>query len=338
MRRHVILFVVLLLFPVITLAQSTAVIPEGSARLTPFYLSAQQGEVGHKLASPAAMAVTRSGNILVFDDGNSRIVKLDGSGNFLMEFGQPGSGGAQVQPGGLSDALAVDQYENVFVVNPVSPQVQIFNAEGQFVRSFRVPFAVDSIAVNRAGEIFLSVNSARPVALIYVFSNTGTFLRTIGERIIKTPGSLPRALNQTVIAFDSHDNLFVAFRSWPLIRKYSSNGKLLAESSYKIPSSLMDESRLQNYSLDFFASHPNASYALPLLAHSVAVTQAGKCYILLNGHTVVEADRNAQVTKQSRFNAGAERRLFIRLAGGSTANSLYLLDIRSASIHKMSRI
>lgn len=332
------LFIACLLFPVLAQAQVTADIPESSARLSPFYVSARQGDVRHKFSSPSAMAVTRSGNIYVFDDGNSRIVKLDGSGKFLMEFGQPGSGAGQVQAGGLSDALAVDQYENVFVIDAVNPKVQIFNALGQFVRSFRVPFAVDSIAVNRAGEIFLSVNSARPVALIYVFSDTGKFLRTIGERIIKTPGSLPRMLNQTVIAFDAQDNLFVAFRSWPLIRKYSSSGKLLGEGSYKVPSSLLSEAQAKNYSLDFFAKHPNTSYSLPLLAHSISVTQAGKCYVLLNGHAVVEASGNGQVVKQSRFNTGPERRLFIRLAGGAKSNSLYLLDIRSGGIHKISRI
>lgn len=324
----------LLLVPAATLAQAA---PKGTARLSPFYLSARQPDVRHRLSSPGAFAVTRTGQVYVFDDGNSRIVKLDAAGRFLMEFGLPGSGAGQVTPGGLSDALAVDQYDNLFVIDPVNPRVQIFNPQGQFVRSFRVPFAVDGIAVNSAGEIFLSVNSARPVALVYVFSNTGAFLRTVGERIIKTPGSLPRALNQTVLAFDAQDDLYVAFRSWPLIRKYSSAGKLLAESTYQIPPGLLGEAEARNYSLDFFATHPNASYALPLLAHSISVTQAGGCFILLNGHTLFKLNRGGQVVRESHFGADADRRLFIRVAGGS-ASSLYLLDIRTGSIAKVSAI
>ena len=324
----------LLLIAAAAPAQAT---PKGTAQLAPFYLSAQQGDVRHRLSSPAAFAVTRTGQVYVFDDGNSRIVKLDASGRFLMEFGLPGSGPGQVTPGGLSDALAVDQYDNLFVIDPVNPKVQIFNPQGQFVRSFRVPFAVDSIAVNSAGEIFLSVNSARPVALVYVFSNTGAFLRTVGERVIRTPGPLPRGLSQTVLAFDSRDNLFVAFRSWPLIRKYSSSGKLLAESRYEIPPGLLGEAEAKNYSLDFFAAHPNTSYTLPLLAHSISVTQTGGCYVLLNGHTLVQLNAGGQVVRQRHFDGDADRRLFIRVAGGS-ASSLYLLDIRTGSIHTVSRI
>src|SRR5215510_7738006 len=87
--------------------QVVSVIPEAQIRLTPFYLSSQKQETRMKLSAPAALTVARSGNVFVFDDGNSRIVKLDPRGNFIAEFGQPGSGPGTIRRGGLNDSIAV---------------------------------------------------------------------------------------------------------------------------------------------------------------------------------------------------------------------------------------
>lgn len=57
------------------------------------------------------MAVPGSANIYVFDDGNSRIVKLDPLGKLIAEFGQPGSGAGAIVSAGLNDSVAVDHDE-----------------------------------------------------------------------------------------------------------------------------------------------------------------------------------------------------------------------------------
>jgi len=85
--------------------QVIAAIPDAPLKLEPLYLSSQQ-ETTSKLSAPATMAVARSGNIYVFDDGNSRIVKVDSHGKFSGEFGQSGSG---LERAGLNDSIAVDE-------------------------------------------------------------------------------------------------------------------------------------------------------------------------------------------------------------------------------------
>lgn len=316
--------------------QTISAIPEKQIRLRPTYLSSQQQEAGLRLAAPAAIAVGRSGNIYVFDDGNSRIVKLDARGRFIAEFGQPGSGPAAVRPGGLNDSIAVDEDENVYVSDPATPRIIIFSSNGTFQRSFRLPFPVTSIAVNRKREIFLTPNTARSTELIFVFSETGKFLRRFGDRLIKSSGSLAGNLNVAVAACDANDNLFVAFRSWALIRKYSSDGKLISENQFTIPAELISEAQRKYYSLDFFAKYPDSAFTPPIITHSISINPRGTGYLLLNAHSIVAFAASGKVTKQFHFRAPRDREnVFIRIATSvNTKAPAYMLDTRSGEIYE----
>jgi hypothetical protein len=319
--------------------QAISVIPEAQIRLSPVYLSSQQVS-RLKLAAPAAIAVGRSGNIYVFDDGNSRIVKLDARGKFIAGFGQSGSGPGAVRPGGLNDSIAVDQDENVYVSDPGTPKILIFSSNGTFQRSFRLPFPSTSISINRKREIFLTPDSTRATDLIYVFSETGKFLRRFGERLVKSPGSLARNMNIAVATCDANDNLFVAFRSWPLIRKYSPDGKLISENQFTIPSELISEPQRKNYSLEFFANNPDSAFVPPLITHSIAVNGRGTGYLLLNAHSIVVFGPSGKVTKQFHFRAPRDREnVFIRFATGLQVKApAYILDIRSGEIYEASQL
>lgn len=331
---------VMLIWSVAFTVQTISFIPEARVSLTPFYLSSQQHDAKSKLAGPAAIAIGPSGNVYAFDDGNSRIVKLDSRGKFLAEFGQTGSGPGAVRPGGLNDSIAVDQDENVYISEPGTPRVLIFDSEGRFQRSFRLPFPSTSITVNRKREIFLTPDTSRPTELIYVFSDTGTFLRRFGERLIQSPGNLARNMNIAVAACDANDNLFVAFRSWPLIRKYSPDGKLIGENQFTIPSELIPESQRKNYSLDFFAKYPDSAFMPPLITHSISINGRGTGYLLLNAHSIVVFVPSGKVSKQFHFRAPRDREnVFIRLATSLGAKAqTYFLDTKSGEIYETSKL
>lgn len=318
--------------------QTISAIPEATLRLTPVYLSSQQQDAKLKLAAPAALAVGRSGSVYVFDDGNSRIVKLDSRGKFISEFGNAGP--EAVRPGGLNDSMAVDQDENVYVSDPGTPRILIFNSEGRFQRSFRLPFPSTSIAVNRKREIFLTPDTSRPTELVYVFSDTGKFLRRFGERLIKQPGNLARNMNIAVAACDANDNLFVAFRSWPLIRKYSPEGHLISENQFTIPSELIPDSQRKNYSLEFFTKYPDSAFIPPLITHSISINGRGTGYLLLNAHSIVVFAPSGKVSKQFYFRAPREREnLFIRLVASLGAKAqTYFLDTKAGEIYETSKL
>ena len=335
---NTILSIALLLRFVLAL-QVMSTIPEAPVRFRPFYLSSSQQDTKKKLAAPTAMAVAPSGNIFVFDDGNSRIVKLDRHGKFIAEFGQPDSGPGAVGRSGLNASIAVDDNENVYVGDAATPRVLIFNSNGAFQRSFRVPFPMTSIAVNRKHEIFLTPDTARSTELIFVFSETGNFLRRFGDRLIKAPGSLSRNINLAVAACDAEDNLFVAFRSWPIIRKYSPDGKLISENQFTVPAELISESQRKNFSLEFYAKYPDSSFMPPLITHSISVSRGGTGYLLLNAHSIVVFASSGKATKQFHFRAPKDRNnVFIRLAGSFKSTAVYLLDTRSAEIYEAAKL
>lgn len=329
----------ILVFTVTFALQVISPIPEAQIRFSPFYLSSQQQDARLKLAAPAAMAVARSGNMYVFDDGNSRIVKLDPRGRFISEFGQPGSGPGAIEPAGLNDSIAVDKDENVYLSDPAMPRVLIFSSDGKFQRSFRVPFPMTSIAVNQKREIFLTPETARPTELVYVFSDSGKFLRRFGERLINSPGKLARNMNIAVVACDANDNLFVTFRSWPAIRKYSPDGKLISENQFTIPSELISEPQRKNYSLEFLAKYPDSAFMPPIIVHSISISGNGTGYLLLNAHGIVIFASSGKVTRQLRFRAPRDRNnLFIRLAGSFKSGAAYLLDTRSGEIYAAGKL
>jgi hypothetical protein len=334
------IFSIALIWRLAFTVQTISAVPEAPIRLSPVYLSSQQEDARLKLTAPAAIAVGRSGNLYVFDDGKSRIVKLDRHGRVLAEFGQPDSGPGAVRPGGLNDSIAVDEDENVYVSDPATPKVLIFSSNGTFQRSFRLPFPSMAIAVNRKREIFLTPDTTRSTELIYVFSDTGKFLRRFGERLIKAPGNLARKMNVAVVACDADDNLFVAFRSWPVIRKYSPAGELISENQFTIPSELIGESQRKNYSLDFFAKHPDSAFMPPLITHSISIDARGTGYLLLNAHSIVAFGPSGKVTKQFHFRAPRDREnIFIRLVTSPTAKTpAYLLDTRSGEIYEASKL
>lgn len=324
------------IFGTASLGQVIGPLTDIPVQITEFYRSANQREIKHKLSLPSAIAIARSGNVYVFDDGNSRIVKLDKNGQFLKEFGFSGTGASHVSPGGLNDVLAVDGAENLYVADTVRSKVQIFNPNGEFVSSFRVPFLIEGLAVNSLGEIFVSVTSSKRIPLIYVFSNSGKLVRSFGERIVSGSGGLPKQVNRTVIAIDTQENLFVTFRHWPIIRKYSRNGRLLGESTFTVPSELVPESQRERYSLSFISNHPETEYSLPLLTHSISLNRKGEAYLLLNGHSVVKFNRAVQVVRENHLQIPNLSRdaTFVRLAAATEQNEIYLLDIRFASIYK----
>lgn len=329
----------LVVLPLAILAQAFSSIPEARIRLRPFYPSSEHQNVPARLSAPAAFAVARSGSLYVFDDGNSRIVKLNPSGKFMAEFGGPVSGSGAIQRGGLGASIAVDQNENVYVGDPVTPKVQVFTSNGRFIRSFRVPFPVTNIAVNTKQEIYVAVSAHSPTKLILVFSETGKFLRQFGERLVTNKGRLARSVNQVVIACDSQDNLYLAFRSWPVIRKYSPSGILISEQQFHVPSELVSEAERKNFSLDFIGRNSESSFVVPLLTHSIAVSGNGRGYLLLNAHSVVVFAANGRVIRQFRFRAPLDRgNLFIRLAGHFDSRRLYLLDIRSGEIYEAGKL
>lgn len=163
----------------------------------PAYLL-QWGSLGSgpgQFVSPSGISVDVNGFVYVSDQYNHRIQKFTSDGVFITSWGSLGTGPGQFS---IPFAVAVDAAANVYVVDN-RPRVQVFTADGTFVREWThpSPFAhMVDIKVDAAGTIY----AANQNGTIDLFTSTGTLVRSIG---------MGELLSVRCVAVDGAGNVFV---------------------------------------------------------------------------------------------------------------------------------
>ncbi|HEY5616392.1 MAG TPA: peptidyl-alpha-hydroxyglycine alpha-amidating lyase family protein [Vicinamibacterales bacterium] len=90
---------------------------------------------------PTDVAWDSSGNIYVSDGYvNSRVAKYDRNGDWVKSWGEPGTGPGQFH---LPHAIAIDRNNNVYVGDRSNRRIQVFDADGRFLRMFTIDVPPD---------------------------------------------------------------------------------------------------------------------------------------------------------------------------------------------------
>ena len=94
-------------------------------------------------AEPACMAFLPDGSFLVADGyWNSRIIKYDAKGEYVMEFGAQGKGPGQFD---LIHGVAVDRDHRVYVADRTNNRIQVFTENGEFIEEW--PGVTDPVGI-----------------------------------------------------------------------------------------------------------------------------------------------------------------------------------------------
>jgi sugar lactone lactonase YvrE len=192
----------------------------------------QMDLVGTITASPVPFAEVRgvaldqAGNLYVVDYGNSRVLKYDPAGKFLLQWGSPGTGDGQFDMSGHATGfVAVDSQGNVYVTE--TNRIQKFDSNGKFLLKWGTQGAGEgqfnlalAIAIDRQDHVYVVDIKNNDVQ---EFDDNGKFLRKWGEKG-QGEGQFERP---AAVAIDQQGNVLVADVDTARLQKFDSTGKLL---------------------------------------------------------------------------------------------------------------
>jgi hypothetical protein len=178
--------------------------------------------------SPAAVCVNKRGYYCVLGRKEHCIKVFGPDYIFSHQIGEFGQG-----PGELfyPEDFCMDTSNIIYVADTANKRIQYFSQEGMFLGGFDLDYRPRSIQVNSKGEIFIINPSEETGKIISVYTKKGKLLRNFGSfEVTKYKEDLINiALNYAYLLIDKEDNIFVAFRFIPKIRKYSSSEQLIFE-------------------------------------------------------------------------------------------------------------
>jgi DNA-binding beta-propeller fold protein YncE len=103
---------------------------------------------------PTNLAVAPSGELYVTDGyGNCKVHRFSATGDLIQSWGEPGTGPGQFH---LPHGLRVAADGRVLVADRENDRIQIFSADGRFLEQWTDVQRPTNIAIDRAGNIYVS--------------------------------------------------------------------------------------------------------------------------------------------------------------------------------------
>ena len=246
-------------------------------------------EKGIYLWKPIGIISLLNGNIVVNDQKFCQLFMFDDQGNFIRKIGRKGQGPSEfLNPYSLS---ATSEY--LIVGDTKNMRLQFFDLKGNYIRSFRIFKAYTDIDISKDGLIYAAPLRTNPESpLVDVLDKSGQLLSSFGEAQFGSDKSNWWMPNRVEISLNGKDELFVAYRYFPLVCKYSKKGTLLAK--YKLEHGGVMEKK-EKINLDRIRDQALGMGMLPVI-NSIRASSDG-FYILHNypRNEILEYDSNGKL-------------------------------------------
>lgn len=126
--------------------------PDGKLLLT-LGVKGKAGTDEKTFGRPTDIAFASNGDVYVSDGyGNSRVVKFDKTGKYLLSWGKKGKGESEFN---TPHSIAVDSKDNVYVSDRENNRLQIFTAQGKFLRQWNHLGATQNIFITPKDEMWI---------------------------------------------------------------------------------------------------------------------------------------------------------------------------------------
>jgi peptidylamidoglycolate lyase len=176
------------------------------------------GEDDKHFSGPTDMTWLPDGTMFVSDGYvNTRVVKFDKNGKYLMAWGQKGNPPNEKRPGFFNSvhAIASDAKRRIYVCDTHNRRIQIFDENGKFLTQWYLGeyASLDSILITADQNVWISAGRTNK---LYKFDPTGRMLYSWG-----TMGDFPGALwGPHGFSVDPNGNLYIAEATNARVQKF----------------------------------------------------------------------------------------------------------------------
>ncbi len=162
------------------------------------------GDGPHTFNGVADVLVAENGNIFVADGHvNNRIVKYSPDGEFIMQWGNAGSGPGEFN---LPHALAMDSQGRLFVADRENLRIQIFDQDGRYIEEWSQFGRVSGLSIGADDILYAAAQNEQAIPSI----DTGIYLASaIDGAIIEF---VPNIYSESVVA-DRNGAIYTGLRA-----------------------------------------------------------------------------------------------------------------------------
>jgi hypothetical protein len=184
------------------------------------------------------IAADTNGHIYASDKRNGAVYKFSPEGDFKLQIGNKGRRKGQLLA--PYDLLTGQNY--LIIHDTEKRRLEYFDFQGIYLRSQKVT-NLEDIVSNGNNRLYVAHHiQDKSTPLVKVYFPNGKKV-AFGKPLSFTHSL--RTLNSRSLALNEDGDLFVAFTYFPLVRKYSAHGELVAE--YRIENPIMEAK--ENYNL-----------------------------------------------------------------------------------------
>jgi tetratricopeptide (TPR) repeat protein len=188
--------------------------------------------------SPIILGADRNGNIYASDERNGAVYKFDSGGEFQLQIGRSGKGRVRLRA--PCDLWAAGDY--LIVYDKEKERLEFMDFQGVRIKSQKMADFTD-MTIDEKGSFYVAhqvEDKDSPLVDVYYPDKRRSFF---GKPLAFRHSM--QVLNSRSLALNEKGDLYVAFTYFPVVRKYSAQGRLLAE--YRIENSIMQAK--ENYNL-----------------------------------------------------------------------------------------